>query len=110
MEHIYNITAAVDTAIAAQWVEEACASFLPALAKVPGVSAVELIEVHSDDAPAAPRSYTVQVRFSGKDSLEAFLGALEREAESRLFERFGQRYLTFRLQLDSLHKIASAGE
>ena len=96
MEHIYNITAAVDTAIAAQWVEEACASFLPALAKVPGVSAVEVIEV--------------QVRFSGKDSLEAFLGALEREAESRLFERFGQRYLTFRLQLDSLHKIASTGE
>ena len=110
MEYIYNITAAVDTAIAAQWVKEACASFLPALAKVPGVSAVELIEVHSAAAPAATRSYTVQVRFSGKDSLEAFLGALEREAESRLFERFGQRYLTFRLQLDSLHKIASTGE
>ena len=106
MECIYNITAAVDADIAPQWAEEAAVSFLPALAEAPGVTGVELIEVRAQDTPSETRTYTVQVRFEGQEPLEAFLGEAERAAEIRLSERFGQKYVTFRLQLHSLHKIA----
>lgn len=107
MERIYNITAAVDTDIALQWAKLAGTTFLPALREVPGVKAVELIEV---ETPAGvetdgTRTYTVQIRFAGQEALDAFLGETEREAERALFERFGTRYVTFRLTLRSLLRV-----
>lgn len=107
MERIYNITAAVDADIALAWAREAAASFLPALKAVPGVSGVELIEVPPVPGanPKEGRTYTVQIRFIGQEPLDAFLGETEREAERTLYERFGQKYLTFRLILRSLHRL-----
>lgn len=107
MERIYNITAAVDADIALAWAREAADSFLPALRNVPGVEGVELIEVPSvpGSNPGEGRTYTVQIRFDGQEALENFLGNAEREAEQALHERFGQKYLTFRLVLRSLHRL-----
>lgn len=107
MERIYNITAAVETGIALAWAKEAVDSFLPALRSVPGVLGVELIEVPAlpEANPEEGRTYTVQIRFTGQEPLDAFLGEAERKAERTLYERFGQKYLTFRLILRSLHRL-----
>lgn len=105
MEKIYNITAAVDADIAGGWLDEVISSFLPTLMAVPGVLNVELIEVQAPEAPKESRTFTVQIRFADPGALETFLAQQERRAEKRLFEKFGSKYVTFRLQLDSLHRL-----
>ncbi len=105
MEKIYNITAAVDADIAEKWSEEAVSSLLPALMAVTGVLNVELIEVRAPDAPKEARTFTVQIRFADQGALDAFLAQHEQRAEKELFEKFGNKYVTFRLQLDSLHRL-----
>ena len=105
MEKIYNITAAVDADIAEKWSEEAVSSFLPGLMAVPGVLNVELIEVQAPDAPKEARTFTVQIRFADQGALNDFLAQHEQRAEKELFEKFGNKYVTFRLQLDSLHRL-----
>lgn len=105
MEKIYNITAAVDADIAERWLEESVSSFLPALMAVPGVLNVELIEVQAPDAPQDARTFTVQIRFADQGALDAFLAQHEQRVEKGLSEKFGSKYVTFRLQLNSLHRL-----
>ena len=106
MEVIYNITAAVDDAVAEAWLEAVRERYLPALAAAEPVRGAELIEVLAEEAQPGSKTFTIQVRFDDHEALQRFKERYEHEAERELADRFSRRYVTFRLHLNSLHKFS----
>ncbi|MDD4820383.1 MAG: DUF4286 family protein [Flavobacteriales bacterium] len=104
MKKIYNITFSVDSSIENEWIDAVQKDFIPTLLAHQAVRGVDFIQVNTPQEMAEQGSstFTIQLGFDSQEMLDTFLGEKEYAAEKALKERFGEKYLTFRLVLNNI--------